>query len=321
MGHFDEIATFVHVVDCGGISAAARRMRLPKSTISRRLARLEEALSVRLLQRTTRKLQLTDAGRELFDSSADAVARLEDATRRVQEHQDAFEGRIRITAPVDYGQSRLPPVIAEFNEKYPDVVVELELTARVTDLIEEGFDFAIRAGKLRDSTLVARKLEVAPIEVYGSREYLRKQADISHPSKLSEHRFVHFSAFGDGQNMRFEKGSRSIDVSINPQIRTNDLAMVRNFIRDGFGLGFVPSMFFKQEVEDGVVQRVLPDWAFIHSAVSVHLVYPTARQLPARVRAMRDLILERLRTANSASVLPVDDKTLGSAHQRLSFSG
>jgi DNA-binding transcriptional LysR family regulator len=295
MSHFDELATFVHVVDCGGISAAARRMRLPKSTVSRRLARLEEALSVRLLQRTTRKLQLTDAGRELFDSSANAVARLEDATRRVQEHQDAFEGRIRITAPVDYGQTRLGPVLAEFSEKYPDVKVELELTSRVTDLIEEGFDFAIRAGKLRDSTLVARKLEDIPVELYASNNYLRRSNILSHPTGLEKHQVLHFTALGGTDSLTFTRNGQTVSVDIIPQVATNDLATLRRLVESGVGMALIPSAIVEQEVLDGKLKRVLEDWTFMHDTIKIHLVYPTARQLPARVRAMRDLMLQRLR--------------------------
>ncbi|MEC8022295.1 MAG: LysR family transcriptional regulator [Myxococcota bacterium] len=298
MSNLDEIATFVHVVDCGGISAAARRMKLPKSTVSRRLVRLEEALSVRLLQRTTRKLQLTDAGRDLFDRSADAISRLEDASRRVQQHQDKFEGCVRVTAPVDYGQSRLAPVIAEYSRRFPHVELDIELTSRIIDLIEEGYDLAIRAGRLPDSTLVARRLKDDTIGLFVSPTYERLHGTPKRPKELSHHKLIHFTVIRTGGTVTLTQGEKEVSVEVEYPIKANDVTFVRHCVLEGPGLAFLPRSLVEAELEAGTIIEALPSWTLSldrHNTVELHLVYPTARQLPARVRAMRDLILEMLR--------------------------
>src|SRR5258706_9382955 len=188
----NRIGLFVRVADGGSFTAAARLSGLPKSSVSRAVAALERELAVRLIQRTTRRLQLTEAGRAYYESVSRALAGIEEAAAAMSELQDTPRGQLRITAPPDLGQWLLAPTIARFAMRYPDVQVDVSLTQRLVDLVHEGLDLALRVGKLRDSRLVARPLGHIRAGIFAAPRYLKRRGRPRSVGELAEHGCVLF---------------------------------------------------------------------------------------------------------------------------------
>jgi DNA-binding transcriptional LysR family regulator len=297
MEQLDELATFAAVIETGGISQAAARLGVPKSTVSRRLARLEASLGARLVQRTTRQVRATDEGKALFDRVAGPLATLADATRRVTENRDDMTGRVRLTAPVDIGQLVLAPVIAEFCRRYPDIEVDVELTGRIVNLVEEGFDLAVRAGRLKESSLVARRITTECFLLAASPGYAAAAGLPQGPLELPRYRTVRMRVFHSVSTWRLTDGEREVDVEVTGTVVGNDFSFLRQCVVEGVGIGLLPRSLIVRDLDKGALVRVLPAWRLAVEGAALHLVYPSARQLPGRVRALRDFLLENLPTA------------------------
>ena len=293
----NEVATFVRVVEAGGFSAAADEMGLPKSTISRRVSRLEKRLGVRLLERTPRRMRLTEAGQAYFDQVAPPIARLREAEMAAEEQQDTPRGTLRLTAPTDFGYAFLAPILAGFVRRYPDIQVEVELTGRVVDMIREGFDVAIRGGELADSSLVARRLGRADFWLFASPAFLEEHGTPERPADLRARPCVLFRASGGKARWNLEgPDGASETVEVRGPISGSDFAFLRRATRFGAGIGFMPSFMGLEDMDRGALVRVLPEWSR-QGPGGLHLVYPSARFLPAKVKAFRDYILEELDTS------------------------
>ncbi|HTQ48669.1 MAG TPA: LysR family transcriptional regulator [Polyangiaceae bacterium] len=291
----NDVATFVRVAQGGGFTAAAKGLGVPKSTVSRAVARLEGALGVRLVHRTTRALALTDAGRSYFERVRGAVAGLADASADVVDMGTEPRGTIRITAPVDLGQLLLADVIARFVEKYPQVHFEVSLTGRVVDLVGEGFDMAVRATPLHDSSLVVRKLGSADLGLFAARAYLRAHGTPAKVADLAEHEFIGFRPMSssNGVPLALTGPEGAEHAEAHPSIVVDDLLFVHRLIAAGRGIGVLPLFFFtgvcasKREKDD--LQRVLPQHVVRSGTLS--LVAPSARQEPRRVKLFREFLL------------------------------
>src|SRR5258706_15126102 len=192
----NRIRLFVRVAEAGSFTAAARIVGLPKSSVSRGVAALERDLGVRLIQRTTRRLHLTEAGRAYYESVSRALSGVEEAAAAVSELQDAPSGPVRLTAPLDLGLWLLAPSVARFAERYREVRLDVALTQRVVDLVREGVDLALRAGKLADTGLVARPLGLVRAGLFASRRYLKRKGRPHSVRELAEHDCVLFRANG-----------------------------------------------------------------------------------------------------------------------------
>jgi len=192
----NRIATFVKVAETGSFTAAAAALGLPKSSVSRSVAGLEADLGVLLLQRTTRKLALTDAGRSLFGRVRQAMIDVDQAVAEVSDENDELRGPIRVTAPTDFAELVLPGIIARFLERHPCVQIELSLTGRRVDMVEEGFDLAVRAGTLADSTLMARRIGESDLGIFGSESYLAKHGRPRAVTDLARHNCLFMKGYG-----------------------------------------------------------------------------------------------------------------------------
>jgi DNA-binding transcriptional LysR family regulator len=288
----NDVATFVRVAEGGAFTAAARTLGVPKSTVSRALARLEKQLGVRLVQRTTRAVALTDAGRAYYERVRGAVAGLADATADVVDMGAEPRGTIRITAPVDMGEMLLGEVIVRFTEKYPQVRFEVSLTSRIVDLVAEGFDLAIRASPLADSSLVARKLLAADLGLFAAKTYLTRRGAPSVVADLASHDFVRFRAAGFGPVLALHGADGAEEqVEVHGTVEADDMLFVQRLIHLGAGIGLMP-LFFNacttRAKKQGIV-RVLPDWVMRGGAVNV--VAPSARHEPRRVKLFREFLL------------------------------
>jgi DNA-binding transcriptional LysR family regulator len=289
IGHLELLPVFVEVVRQGSFTAAAKQLPLPKSTVSRRVSALERELGAELLSRTTRTVRLTEAGADLYEQAAPAIARLEDAARALSERQRTPRGTLRATAPVDIGHELMADIVASFVARYPAVHVDMVLTNRLVDLAGEGFDLAIRAGhSMPDSSaLVARRVGQTDFGLFVSAEYAERRGVPERPSDLAAHDCVLFRS-PDGKarwKLKGPEGEASVDVR--GPVSADDFTFVRASVRAGIGVGLVPVMPAPDLI------RVLPSYSMPAGAVWV--VYRRTRHLAIKVRAFRDHVLDAFR--------------------------
>jgi DNA-binding transcriptional LysR family regulator len=289
----NRVATFVRVVEEGGFTAAARVLGLPKSSVSRAVALLEADLGARLLRRSTRKIALTEAGAAFYERASRGLAAVSEAREVVTDLEARLRGPIRITSPVDAGVWMLAPVVAAFAALHPEVHVEVVLTGRVVDLVEEGFDLALRAGPVRDEALVARRLPPIDVALYASRAYLAARGAPARVSDLAAHRCVLFRATRGRAVWTLTDGAGEEEsVEVSGAIGADDFSFVAHAVAAGAGIGLVPA-FIASADRDAELVRVLPGWSA--PGAPVHLVHPSTRYVPRRVAAFRDFALGALR--------------------------
>ncbi|HEX7476168.1 MAG TPA: LysR substrate-binding domain-containing protein [Polyangiales bacterium] len=285
----NEVLVFTRVVDAQSFTAAAKRLALPKSTVSRKVSQLEQRLGVTLLSRTTRKLRLTDAGAAYYERCARVIAEMEEAERVVRDLQATPKGTLRVTAPVDIALSHLAPMVAEYTRKYPEVSVVLVLTSRVVDLVADGIDLALRAGQLPDSTLVARKLADSTMQLFASPAYLKKHGTPRSVAELSKHQCVLY-----GRELRsvwkLTHGSKLHEVAVQGRLCMDDLGAVRSAVVAGAGVGLLPVLGTGEDVRGKRLCPVLPDHRL--DGGGLYLVYPSARHLSAASRSFIDFIVK-----------------------------
>lgn len=283
----NEIMVFARVVEAGSFTSAARALEMPKSTVSRKVSQLEERLGARLLQRTTRKLSLTDAGRTYYHYAARMVAEVEEAERTITSLQATPRGRLRVSAPLSFGF--LGPLLADFLGRYPEVQLDMVCTDRVIDLVEEGFDLAIRAGKLADSTLIARSLGGLRRIVVASPRYLKSRGTPRFPEQLATHDGIVFGAGADRARWRLEADGDSAEPTVPARMMVNDFDMLREAAIAGLGIAMLPVNVCNDDLRARRLKRVLEPWS--SPETPIHAVYPSTRHISPKVSA----IVEHLR--------------------------
>jgi DNA-binding transcriptional LysR family regulator len=291
----DGIAVFVKVVQAGSFSAAARLLGIPNTTVSSKVARLEKRLGVTLIQRTTRKLHVTPAGRAYFERCLRALQEIETAEAEVSLSAAEPRGLLRITAPGDVAHGLLPLLISRFLERYSRTQVEVLVANRVVDLVGEGVHLGIRAGALRDSSLVARKFMSYTGGLWASAAYLKKKGAPKTPADLHGHDFLAFPRLA-GNALRLSDGRAHAEISMKGRVAVDDLETLRNLAVRGRGIGMLVDYLAR---EAGLVQ-VLPKWSWASGALS--FVYPGQRFVPANVRAFIDMALASRGGAGSVGV-------------------
>jgi DNA-binding transcriptional LysR family regulator len=283
----EEIVIFTKVVQAGSFTRAARELATPKSTVSRKVSDLEARLGARLLQRTTRKLGLTDAGRVYFEHGARIAAELDAAQSAVSRMQSTPSGQLRVTAPLHFGF--LGAIVAELLEAHPRLSVELVCTDRIVDLVAEGFDLAIRAGAPADSSLVRKKLAESPRLLVASAGYLARRGRPRAPADLAEHECA---LFGAGRTWALSRAGKTQSVAVSGRIAANDLDVVMAAVIAGRGIAIVPDFLCGAPLADGRLEQVLPDWTA--PSVSVSALYPSTRHLAPKVAAFLELLARRM---------------------------
>jgi DNA-binding transcriptional LysR family regulator len=279
-----EIAAFVAVVERGGFGAAAATLGVTKSSVSRRVVALERKLGARLLQRTSRQMMLTEVGRAYHGRVAAAMGSLRDASALVGDLQGTPRGHLRITAPVDVGRLVARMMLA-FGEQYPEVTSELVLTQRAVDLVGEGFDVALRAGTLRDSSLVGRSVGDSVPILMASPTYLERHGTPTTLAQLAEHRFVLFRAGalrpGVGR-LELEAPGESHALEVRGHTSADDFGFVRDLVVEGGGIALLPTLSAFDEIARGALVRVLAPWRGPPGPIWV--VYPSRELVPAKTR-------------------------------------
>lgn len=282
----NETAVFVKVVDAGSFSAAARLLGLPTSTVSTRVARLERRLGVTLLQRTTRRLNLTDAGSLYYQHAATGLGHMLDAEAAVTESTGEPKGLLRVTAPADIGDDLLADIVRQMHRRFPLVGIDLLLVSRYVDLVAEGVDIAIRTGSLKDSTLIAKNVGLARWVPFASPDYLASMSLPDSPQALRHHCCLQFTPLGK-ESWTLSGAGGSLTVPLPGMVMINDVRIIRAMTLAGEGVALLPEYLCRAECAAGRLQRLLPDW--YAKADPVHLVYPRQRFMPPKLRAFIDL--------------------------------
>lgn len=288
--YLDEIEAFVRVVEAGSFTAAARQLTVPKSTLSRALSRLEDATKTRLLRRSTRSIALTEVGRRFFDQVEPHVAGLRDAVATLSDSEQDPRGLLRITMSVDVAEVLMAEILHRFCQRYPNLQVEVDVSGRFVNLLEEGFDVAIRgAHKLKDSSLVARKILPVELGLFAAPAYLAAHTSPRSVGDLAKHDVVLFHAPGTRADML---GLReSVDMA-KVRLVSGDFTFTRAMLVAGAGIGPLPCFHARRHVDEGSLVRVLPDWS--RTTGGIYVVYPSAKHTPKKVTLLRDFAQQAL---------------------------
>lgn len=289
MSHLSDIAVFVRVVERGSFTAAAADLEMSKAVVSKYISRLEARLGGRLLNRTTRRLTLTEAGEALYRGASNALAELDAAQADVLELAGQPRGRLRVTVPVLFATEFLAPRICEFRQAYPDIVLDLDLNNRLVDLVSERFDVAIRLTTLADSALVARRLADVRIVTAASPAYLEKRGTPKKPADLRDHECLVYNLTATPSEWQFRcpDGARE-SVKVAGHVRCNDDQMLKRVALDGHGILQMPEIFIADELADGRLVEILPANTLPPFALAA--VFPSRANLAPKVRVFVDFL-------------------------------
>jgi len=282
-----ELAVFVKVVQSGSFTRAADSLGTQKASLSRVVTRLEKRLGVRLLERTTRSLSLTEVGRELFERAVGILGAVDEVERMAQRVQGEPRGVLKVTCGVEFGMLAVSRWISGYLARHPHVSVEADFTGRVVDIVHEGYDVAVRLGTLADSSLAARRLGELRYGLFASPGYLKRRGAPQSPAALGEHDLIVFSAGAHRQGWRLSRGTEEVRVDCNARLRVNNSFAVRDAAGQGLGIAQLPLVIAVPMWQEGSLVPVLADWA--PPPVPVHAVFASARYLTPKVRAFIDL--------------------------------
>jgi len=292
MDNLADIAVFVRVVERGSFTRAADDLELSRAVVSKYLTRLEERLGARLLNRTTRRLALTEAGSALFEQSRAALERIEEAQAAVARLQSAPRGRLFVSAPMAFGVLHLGRVLPDFLKLHPGVTVDMRLDDRFVNLVAEGFDMAIRIGALTDSSLVARKLAPCRQLVCASPAYAREHGAPRDPGELAAHNCFVYSYAAQGNVWRFtSRAGKEASVAVTGNLRLNNGLLERDAAVAGAGIARLPTFYVGPLIREGKLVVLLEDWK--PPELGIYAVYPQTQHVPPKVRAFVDFMVKQ----------------------------
>jgi DNA-binding transcriptional LysR family regulator len=294
MDSLDLIRTFREVASHGSFSRAADKLDVSKATVSKYISELETRLGVRLLNRSTRAVSLTDAGSLLLERSKPMMEMFETTQAEVQEHASRPTGRLRISAPLSAGQGDLPKMLCEFMSRYPDVSISLQLSSRDIDMAEEGIDLALHFGPIEDENLIVRKLVRRNLVVCASPQYWKKRGKPTHPGELAGHDALTLTKLGAHPQWRFEVDGKPFDVPVRPRMDATDAAPLIQVAMLGFGVIYMGEMLVRSHVDQGALVPVLEDYT--RSDMWLSAAYLQRRHNSAALRALLDFLEKRFRT-------------------------
>lgn len=293
MDRFQELQTFVRVAETLSISRTASQFGIAASAVSRRIRDLETRLGTQLFLRTTRKMRLTEAGRALYQRSLRILADLEEAESDASEERAKITGTLRLAVPVSLALTVLDDLISEFMERHPGLVVHIDVSDRIIDLVAEGIDVAIRVGSLSDSTLIARRLSTVRPLVCASPAFLERYGTPSQPEDLSELPALCYGNVPQNDVWTYlDETDRPVSVRVRPRMIATNGDVLRDAAVAGLGVTFAPSFILFREIEAGNLLPILPEYE--RRAIGIFAVYPPNRHLAARTRAFIDFLADRI---------------------------
>jgi DNA-binding transcriptional LysR family regulator len=289
----DNIAVFVHVVRSGSFTAAAEKLNLSKSVVSKYVTRLEDRLGARLLNRTTRRLSLTEVGRAFFERSQRALGEIEEAEAEVSRLQGEPRGELRLSCPMSFGILHVAPLLAAFQASHPELAVDMVLDDRKADLVDEGFDLAIRIGEMPDSSLVARRLGACRHVVCGAPAYFARNGVPQSPGDLADHPALTYRYQDAPAEWRLvDRDGNYHQVAINSRLQMNNSLALREALLKGAGVALTPTFVVGSEIRSGLLMAVLSEYSALE--VSIYAVYPQRKHLSPKVRAFIDYLSEQI---------------------------
>jgi DNA-binding transcriptional LysR family regulator len=297
----EALAIFAKVAQLHSFAAAAAELNLSKATVSKAVARLESRLKVRLFNRTSRRLSLTDAGHQLAGRAAGILSEGEAAEDAILGQAAAPRGPIRLAAPVSFGVLHVAPLLPEFFAQYPDITIDLQMNDAVVDLVGEGFDAAIRIAALPDSSLTARMLRPMPRFLIGAPRYFEIHGRPRHPLELAEHQCIAHARGRAAETWHFnKKGGESATIRPSGCLRSNNGDATLPVLRAGLAVGILPEFFVREDLASGALEQILPDWGL--PAAAVHWVTSARGLRPKRVEILGAFLAEKLSQTVPATV-------------------
>ncbi len=291
MQDLNDMVTFARVVEANGFSEAARRMGVSKSRVSKTVARLEQSLGVRLLNRSTRGLSLTEIGAAFHEHCMRIVEEAVQASDVVSQLQSEPRGTLRVTAPVAFGRLHVAPAVADYLNRYPRLKLDMTITDRMVDLASEGYDVAIRIRREPSLHVVARELAPVRRVVCATPEYFRRRGLPSTPQDLAEHNCLHYTHFGTQDEWRFQGAHGDIVVPVRGSLRIDDDDSLSQAVLAGLGVALLPTFIIGGELQAGRLQSVLSDYLPLERRIyAVHL--PNVH-LPLKIRGFIDFLQQR----------------------------
>ena len=294
MDRLQSMEAFVKVVEQGSFAGAANVLGLSRAMVSKHVAALEDRLGVRLLQRTTRRLNLTEVGRAYFDRSREILSQLAEAEETASALQSTPRGTLRINCSTGFGVRHLAPALAAFQTQYPELQVDLNLSDRLVDIVEDGFDLVIRIGNLQDSSLIARRLAPSRMVLCASPAYLAAHGTPAHPDELPGHNFLSYAYASTRDDLTLTHADgRKVTTRLSGNLIANNGDALLAASLAGQGIVVLPTFFVGSEIAEGALKVLLPEWR--PPQLTVHAVYPVNRHLAAKVRLFVDFLADRFR--------------------------
>jgi DNA-binding transcriptional LysR family regulator len=295
MDRFLELNTFVSVVEAGSFVRASEVLDLTKAATSRHLADLESRLGVRLLNRTTRKLSLTSEGQIFFERAKEILSLLSEAEAEITRRNGQASGLLRINAPVTFGLLHLAPIWGDFKNHYPNLEIELNLSDRIIDLVEEGVDVAIRIAELQSSTLISRRLASTRMILCASPDYLHKHSPPKTPIELKKHSIIAYSYWAGKDEWSFIGPQGLETVKTNPIFKTNSGDTCKALALASQGIILQPSFLVYEELKRGKLIEVMPAYRSIE--LGVYALYPSKKHISAKVVALIDFLIDHFKNS------------------------
>lgn len=293
MGQFEDMAIFIKIVEAGGISRAAEQLGIAKSAVSRRLGELERRLGVQLMNRSTRRYSLTEAGRNYYARAAQILSDTAELDAEISERQGLLRGSVRMSLPLSFGLQHLAPAIIDFACQHPDLTVDIDFSDRHVDLIEEGYDLAIRITDPKSSTLIARKLTPIHFVLCASPAYLERRGEPRHPDDLADHDGVFYSNVPERSWTLISPQGREFQASPHMRMSASNGDFLREAAIAGLGITRSPLFLVRKVLEEGRLKAVLADYTI--PGLNAYALYPQTRFLSRRVRAIIDMIVDACR--------------------------
>jgi len=292
LNNLNDMMVFLNVAEQGSFTAAANKIGLPKSNISRKISRLEEKLSVKLIERSTRALHLTEIGQVYFQHCQRIFEEMQNAQLCVENLSATPKGKIKLCTSVGAGQELLAKPLADFYRLYPDIELDLKLTNRRVDIVEEGFDLAVRVGESPDSTLLSKKLVTVKLALFSSPAYIEQHSEITSPDQLSDHQCLLMNSVNDKAIWQLNSQNEQCRVSFTPRIRADDFNVLKTMVINHCGIGLFPEYLCTDELKQGLIQRVLPHWT--GRTIDIYAIYPSRKGVTPKIRVLLDFLADRL---------------------------
>lgn len=293
MDRFQEMSVFAAVVDAGSFVGASGALEMSKPAVSRHVAELEARLGVRLLHRTTRRLSLTEEGEVFYARCKELLGELEEAEAEITSRTGKASGQLKVSAPVSFGLLHLAPLWAGFMARHPDVVLDVTLSDRMVDLVEEGFDLAVRVARLPSSSLVGRKLSSTRSVLCASPKYLKAHGVPKHPADLARHTVIAYSLLSTGDTWSFEGPEGSVSVKVEPRMRTNSGDTCRAAALGHQGIIVQPTFLIGDDLRTGALVELMPQYRAIE--LGIYALYPTRKHVLPKVRLLVDYLVAALK--------------------------